>query len=60
MKSLTGQASSEREDQLGPDAMRQWGWRLPFLVAIVPGAFTIAGHPGLNYLLPKLRQAVSC
>ncbi|CAE7735758.1 proP [Symbiodinium sp. CCMP2592] len=32
------------QDQLGPDAMRQWGWRIPFLVAIVPGAFTIAGR----------------
>ncbi|CAE7834592.1 proP, partial [Symbiodinium necroappetens] len=36
------------QDQLGPDAMRQWGWRLPFLVAIVPGAFTIAGRRCLH------------
>ncbi|CAE7644349.1 proP [Symbiodinium pilosum] len=32
------------QDQLGSDAMRQWGWRLPFLAAIVPGALTIAGR----------------
>ena len=34
------------QDQLTPEAMRLWGWRLPFLISIVPGALTIAGHQG--------------
>ncbi|CAE7343236.1 shiA [Symbiodinium natans] len=36
------------QDQLTPEAMRLWGWRLPFLISIVPGALTIAGRRCLD------------
>lgn len=41
---LAKSAAYLTEEGLGEDAMRDWGWRLPFLIAFVPGAVAVWGR----------------